>query len=330
MSSINPKTICLFDRVRFQSGSEGLKKLFNKLAHQNINTVINLLNSRSLTFCSLFTLKGEIEKFELLPRINSRNAFTLRLISALTIDRNMDIVRFLGKYPKSHLALKWIIETGWIDDGLSHQYDEVLDTAASLLVKAFKDKTILPLLIQIIYNRYHKGLLIYDMVWILFESRSPIILSLIAKRLCSNRESDAQLSYRLLQFLPCVARYKNEDGFTQFISFISWYRDNNVFLYYTGESSHQSCNPNPYTVNLEAKYLCKAVSPDDGRIKGIIPRAIHTTLVRFKELDHSTQLSLANYSFMLYRKSLKEWNKWIVHPLEQQIWIAKSFQGGSL
>jgi len=57
-----------------------------------------------------------------------------------------------------------MLETGCINDGLNDQYDEILDITAIFIIKIYRDKTILPIIAEMIFRRYKQGLLVQNMV----------------------------------------------------------------------------------------------------------------------------------------------------------------------
>ena len=46
--------------------------------------------------------------------------------------------------------------TGSAEDGLSNEYDKVLDAVASLLIITYQDKTVLPRVVDLIFNAQQK------------------------------------------------------------------------------------------------------------------------------------------------------------------------------
>ena len=305
---------------------EDLKNFFNQLIKNDTKEALNIINSENLRFTSLFVLKGEIEELNLFNNLNTRNKIALAITSEiLTGKKNVSATEHLSlDYIQAVCSvLKWMLETGFKDDGLNNQYDEVLDITAILLTKVYRDKTVLPIIAEMIFKRYKEGFLIHDLVWAFFQSRDPHSLSIIGERLQSTELKDVELACKFLGFVPGIDKMSNTDNKKQYLCFLDWIRKNNLFLYFTGESFQQTSNPVPYVVVLEAKYLCAAVFADTGKILKSLTKEEHILLDEFKKLDDDMQLLLSDFSFMMYQKNIYMWNTWIHYPIAEQIKIAR-------
>lgn len=321
LSAIN-----LLDKIRINNGIDNLKVFFHELVKSNTEEAINLVNHENLHFASLFVLKPEMEVLNLFHSLNVRNKISIGITSEiLTSEKNISISKYFSSHyiQAVYSVLKWMVETGFIDDGLSNEYDEVLDICAILLTKVYRDKTTLPIIGDTIFKRYKKGLLIHDLVWAFFECRDPHSLIIIADHLQSKELKEVQLARKLLNFVPGIAIKNNALNIDEYLSFLNWIGKNNLFLAFTGESFQQSSNPVPYIVVLEAKYLCAAVSVDTGKILKTLTEEECKLLEQFKKLDDNSKILLSNFSFIMHQKNIYTWHTWIHYPMAEQIKIAK-------
>ncbi|NFE31968.1 hypothetical protein EXN65_16205, partial [Clostridium botulinum] len=209
------------------------------------------------------------------------------------------------------------------NDRLNDQYDEILDITSIFLIKIYRDKTVLPIIAEMIFRRYKQGLLIHDLAWAFFESRGPISLSIISERLQSKELKDVELAQELLSFVPGIGIRENIDIKKQYLSFLDWFGKNNLFLHFTGESFQQTNNPVIYRVVLEAKYLCEPVSIDTGEILRTLSGKECKLIDEFKRLDKNTQKLLSEFSVMLHNNNICKWQYWLECPIEEQIKFAR-------
>ncbi|WP_434284113.1 hypothetical protein [Clostridium botulinum] len=319
-------TINFLDKRMDDSGVDNIRSFFYQLAKENEKEALNLINDENLHFTSLFVLRPEIEELNLFQKLNARNRIALGITNEiLSSKRNISDVEYLSfDYIQAvHSVLKWMLETGCINDGLDDQYDEILDITAIFLTKIYRDKTVLPIIAEMIFRRYKQGLLIHDLAWAFFESRDPISLSIISERLQSKELKDVELAQELLSFVPGIGIRENIDIKKQYLSFLDWFGKNNLFLHFTGESFQQVKNPVIYRIVLEAKYLCEPVSINTGEILRILSRKECKLIDQFKRLDKNTQKLLSEFSVMLHNNNICKWQYWLECPIEEQIKFAR-------
>jgi len=326
MNGSNQSPISSLDKVRFTSGIDGLKGFFRDLVKHDSEKAENLINDNNLHFCSLFVLQPEIKK---LTNLNSRNKNVLNFMNGLQTRDDLDEKDSSFDYEQMNYSdLKWIISTGHFDDGLNNEYDEILDTTALLLIKVHKDKSILEILVEMVFNRHRKGLYFYDLAGAFFEANDPINILIIANRLRSNNLNDVELARKLLSFIPCKDERIKNDRFMLYQYYYNWVQENYPFVYFTGESFQQTKNPIVYDVSLQAKYLCKFLSDkSDSTLRGLTEDK-NILLERFDKLGEDVQIMLSNFSYLLYRKNIYWWNAWIHYPVLEQIKIARTMIGG--
>lgn len=317
------------DRVRHDRGNDGLRDYIKQLAQKDRGKAIDLINEEELSFTSLFVLRDEIQQLEFFDQMNIKNKIALEIVDETLKEYKVELSPsdMVSNFIQNvRTALKWMLTTGAFDDGMSDEYDEVMDVTAILLVKVYKDKGILPLLADMIFKRYKMGTCIHDLAWAFFEGKEPYSLILIGNRLRSREIKDVELACKLLGFIPGVDVKSSVDGETQYFGFFNWIEENRPFLYFTGESFQQKNSPTPYVVVLEAKYLCKVISIDTGKSLEPLTREEDELLSSFDKQDDDTKTLLSNYSFRLHYDDVNGWNMWLHRPIETQIKIAKAGQ----
>lgn len=327
MSDSSLNSLSTLDKLRTSRGNRELSAYFYKLLRSNTSKAVKLINEETVSFSSLFLLRPQINKPYIFRFLNTRNKNSLLLVNAM-LSKNFsnfnNLSRSIGS--ETPAILKWMLETGKDESGSRNQYDSILDSCAIILVKEYQDNTILPVIKEIMYNRNRKGMFIHDLAWAFFESRNPNCIMMLAEGLNSEDQKDIELSQKLLRFITVT----QDDSPTeiQYINIYYWLRDNYPFLYYTGESFQQKPNPSPFEVSLEAKYLCKKVSLDNGMPEDPLNEEEIRIMDQFTNLDENSKLLLSNYSYVLYRQNIYWWNNWLHYPISEQLKIAVARLGG--
>ncbi|MBB6217301.1 hypothetical protein HNQ80_003420 [Anaerosolibacter carboniphilus] len=319
-----------FDEMNSHGEAYNIAASFHELMKTDQEKAISLINGENLPFSSLFLLKHDIEKYEIFDQLNLRNRVALSIADEIIIGRkdtsaiqcsSCDYIQTV------HSVLKWMLETGSIADGLSNEYDEILDITATLLIKVYRDKTILPMTIDMIFKRYAKGLFINHLVWTFFQSHDPNSLISIAARLKSENAKDVDLARKLLSFCPLIDIRDNAPGEKQYAAFVDWMKENCLFLHFTGETFQQSTYPIPYVIVLEAKYLYKSIDLLTGKTFEAFSEKESQLLDVYTKLDMDTKILLANFSYLLHQKNISSWKTWIQYPIAHQIAIAGAAMG---
>jgi hypothetical protein len=109
-------------------------------------------------------------------------------------------------------SLKWIVETGWDPDISEGGYELLMERCTAMLLGEFRDRSVLPALADIIFDRHRNGLLIHNLVWAFFKARDPESLYLLAQKLNSENISDISLAKKLLRFIPGLDGSDNTSG----------------------------------------------------------------------------------------------------------------------
>ncbi len=307
-------------KILNDNGINSLKYHFDKLYKTNKLKALNLINNEDIDFTTLYILKPKIEHSKLYKHLNKRNRLTLKLINRLITKKRVKA---------NQSILKWLLDTGANHDGIDDKYDEILDKTALLLIRVYKDETSLPIIANMIFKRNRKGLFIYDLIWAFFECRNPDSLTLISNYLKSNNSQDVLLAKKLLSFIPNIDMYSYNNN-SLYIYANKWLKENSNYLYYTGESFHQTNNPIPYILVYEAKYLYKPISSSTGKALHKLTSKEKDLLEKFSNLDEYNKLLLSQFSYQLYNQNIHLWKIWINSPVKNQIIKAKSVIGGSL
>ncbi|WP_368488858.1 hypothetical protein [Clostridium sp. BJN0013] len=324
MYNLDPDTLSFLDKIRIDKGIDDLKNFFFQLSKKNLKKALNFINDKHLRFNILFILKEMLQQNNLFNSLTEKNKVALLIIKEILTDKKYDLASEQISFDYIqiiHSVLKWILETGSHDDGINDEYDQVLDITSILLTKVYRDTTLLPIMADMIFDRYKKGFLIHDLVWGFFESADPNSLNIIGEHLLSSNIEDVKIASRLLNFIPEIDKAISKER--KYTIFSNWMKENSAFLEYTGESFQQTTNPKPYRIVLEGKYLCKSICPNTGKALCSPSKKEHSLLNEFKKLDYNNKILLANFSFRIHHKNIYLWHIWREYSLEKQIKIAR-------
>lgn len=327
MSLFNSNKLCILDKIRIQYGNDRLINFFDELALGDRQRAIRLINDKRLSFYTLFILLPEIENLNLYESLNQRNIVCLKKCGKILKDDSL--TANINTYTDidentDYSVLKWMFKTGYINDGFNNEYDQILDITASVLIKKYNDISILPIIVDMIFERNKKGYFIHDLVWAFFQSRNPYTLQLIADYLLSLNKKDIELARKLLNI------ESNENNKKQYESYILDLRENYPFLYFTGESFQLTSKPVFFRVDLNAKYLCKKISPYAKNQELAISKREHEQLKNFSKLNVDEKILLSRYSFMIHRRNIQFWHRWMKLPINEQIDLVKRTSKGDI
>lgn len=310
------------DRIRHTRGIDNCKDYFRKFIQNRRANTVRMLNDTRLHFASLFVLRPEIYEFGLQEELSERNKTALKLCEVIA-DEKKNSDNFNDKIPMNseqvHRVLLWMFRTGAVDDGLSDEFDRIMDVAASVLIKTHHEESVLPSVAKLIFHRNRVGNYNHDLIWAFFQTRNIKSLRYIAEYLRSSDKNDVQLARELLN-LPEEA---SSNGAQEYGKCLVWLRENEPYLYFTGEGLQFSNRPAMVSVDEKAKYLCKKI--DARRHRPVVPYSEHELhcLKNFNEIAEDEKATLADYSHALYKRNPRSWNQWIHYPVEKQISIAK-------
>lgn len=323
------RPIGTLEQLRRVHGAEALKSQFGEALKNQEGTAVRMLNDAGLRFATLFVLKPEIENAGLLEKLSARNRAALEICGKIMEDPKSIAAGGISYRDEAvHSAFLWIFRTGAGDDGLSEEYDEVLDLCASVLLRRYREKSILPELADLIFRRNRKHGYLHDLIWAFFEARDPNALRYLAGYLRSPNERDAELACLLLH-LPHTGANSREKQ-TQYREYLRWLRENGAYLYFTGESLQSSNEPRICGVDLGAKYLCKNISPRSRKPLNPLTQQEEESLSCFAQAKEPERAVLSDYSQKLHSRDPAFWNRWIRSPVNEQIRIAKGSGRGRL
>ena len=340
----------LLDNIRISNGSDFLRSYFHELLHTDRENLLALLNDQNLRFCSLYVLKQDILTNQLQENLPSLLKKALEISDELSGKTNtrstksrLDKTRSRPdpslqarlnaaveermRMDKQTVSppLEWIVETGWSDPLPDAAYEILLERCTSLLLKSLTNRSLLSVVAWHIFDRNRRDKLIHNLVWAFFEAKDTDSLYLLAKRLNSEDIRDTALAKKLLGFIPGL---EATDGVSAYYRAMQWLSENQPFLCYTGESMKMCSKPIYYTVSMEAKYLCRQVSANNGRPLSQLHDKELKLLMEFRRLPEAEQLLLSNFSYMLQKRDIHQWNSWIGLPVARQSEAASVVMGG--
>lgn len=204
-------SIALFDEIRIYYGSDKLATIFRDMVDNDVEEALKSLNQKNLLFPSLFVLHNEINNVGLNERLSNRNKYAMDLINQVLADEELDSERLQsGNIQENLTAARWILESGSSEDGLSDEFDQVLDTSAIVLCKLYNDRSCLRTVETLIFDRHRKGSYTYDLTWVFFETLNPQNLNTLANRLRSANPKDVELARKFLNFIPDLDNRNND------------------------------------------------------------------------------------------------------------------------
>ena len=322
-------SLSLLDNVRLSNGSDGLKNYYHDLLQKDREKALEMINDQKLRFGTLFLLRSELLKTTSPDELNSLYIRALKITEELTGKRTARKEKTMrDRNEDTASVLRWMIRTGYHEDHLGKDYDQLMEHSAALLTISFGDTAVLPEIAEMIFARHKNGKLIHEVVWAFFEARCPESLTLIAQRLTSADKREVALAKRLLCFVPAISEYSGISGSNLYIRVLQWLQENRLFLYYTGESLHLCSLPRHYAVSWAAKYLCRPVSTTTGEPLLPLNDFEKELVLHFRELPEQLQQQLADFSHMLYRRNVYQWNTWMQLSLQAQADMAMHRMGG--
>lgn len=317
------------EQIRRTRGIGACKRRFQEIESKQKEGAVRLLNGGGLRFATLFALKPQIEEAGLQRGLDGKLQAALQICDKV-LEEEKSLPGNGISYTDENVraAFLWIFQTGARDDGLSNDYDEILDLCASVLTRRYHEKGILPGLAELIFRRNRKKGYLHDLIWAFFQIQDPGSLRHIAPYLRSSNARDRELA-RLLLHLPETgedARKREE----QYRNFMNWLQENNAYLYFTGESLQSSNQPEICGLDREAKYLGKQISPRKHTPVNPLTEQEEESLSCFAQAEENEKAVLSEYSGKLHARNPAAWNQWIHSPVSEQIRIAKSGTGRRL
>ncbi len=314
------------DRIRRTRGANFCRNAFLRTERGNRQNAVRLINDDRLLFATLFVLQPEIWERNLYQELSERNRTALNICQKIRSAKNPQDGtggEISLKSEDVHSVMLWMFNTGAGEDGLSAEFDQILDITASVLVKTHHEKTVLPVIADLIFRRNRRGVYNHDLIWAFFQARDPQSLTHIAGKLRSSYKKDVDLACQLLHIPEDTPLNTGRDKQKQYDAYLSWLKENSPYVYFTGESLQLTNAPSVCGVNLEAKYLCKDVSPRNNRPLTPLTDEEIANLEHFHEVEDEERAALATFSHNLHTKNESSWNEWMQYPVSKQVDIAK-------
>lgn len=285
-----------------------------------------LINDPQLEFPVLFMLKDQLQErdsdLELRPRI------ALSQIQNVLHGADLGISEG-APFPDQHDlvvgSLLWILDTGW-KNIISTDYTQVIDQTAIHVLHTYHQDWIKGMT-NLIFYRYKNKSQRHYLISALLDTANPISLIYQANFLLSDQSVESDYARRMLGFIPEVRH--TPDNETAFLSFESWYEENEHYLVYTGETNDAVPGGHPYRIHYSAKYLGKAVNAKSGEpIQEMLPGE-KQNYTDFLKLPGRVQVSLSSGSARMRKQQPKSWRAWINQPIQKQlVSLSMPYAGG--
>lgn len=304
------------DQLRIKYGKKIFPEKFARTA-QNNDLAARMVNKGVKRFATLYLLIPKIDSMELYSSLNEKLQLAVLITADIIPDMELDHAAILDTYDEpAKQALRWMFFTGVEDDGLDNTFDGVLDCAASILIRRYRDMSVLSSVIPLIFRRNRRGKYIHDLLWAVAGVQDPKLLLNIAGYLDSPYETDRKLARFLLNIKNIGSMtWRGQKHFS------SWYHENRPYLYFIGEAFNQTSEPSLCGLDLGAKYLC---CPRTAANSGGEPPAAPKDLPQeFLNCQIDRKRKMANYSHRLYRLDKRAWQKWKMLPFDRQAEIAE-------
>lgn len=337
------------DRILLRLGNDpdAFRRWFRRLAESDARQAARVFSDRYLRFPVLFLLLDEIPPLIETGELSTPILTTVR-ICELRRSGNIDELTAYLKLQDPEVIrqiAKWMLTTGYnwdAPDTIADEYDAALDLAVALLICECNDMTELPIIAELIFKRVNDGRHLHNLVWYYFQSFDPDSVRLIAERLISTNPKERAFAQKLLnlsednnaQAREAIDPYRQSEDYSglleQYNKYMRWIEENVNASYFTGQSLQMTSEPEPLKVDLEAKYLCKAISPRDRSWAEPLRDPECICLEHFRSLSDKEKEILATFSSALHRNNRPVWEKWISLQPSVQIRTAMTLLGDFL
>jgi hypothetical protein len=313
------------DNIRIKDSADRCRAVFAQACKSDPHKAVAWLNDRRLTFPCLFILLPQVRSLRLHRHLNARNATAAGIVWQILGPRdNAGRADLLSKKKDAvYPVLKWMLETGRTEEACDSPCEQVLDVVVSTLLDVYSDKSILPAVCDMIFRRSKKGRNIHDLAWALFRPQDPNALKLVAEHLRSHELEEAGLACNLLH-LEDAGPAENQK---QYQDYLRWLKENDPFLYFTGESLQFSSRPTPCRVDQERKYMQKRLGSHSPQPLVPSDNDEADCLAAFAPLDDEHKAILSEYSYKIRSQGLPQWKQWIHSPIDEQIRAARAGLG---
>lgn len=326
MNAGNSNDKSYLDRIRLEEGADKCRAVFHDLFCKDPRRAVGLLNDQRLTFPCLYLLRDEVRQPYAQRYLNARNRAALRIAEQIKAAGPANANELSSKRDAVYVVLKWILETG-VEEIPEDDYEEVLDVTVSVLINTYGDRDVVPLVVELIFARNRRGRYTHDLVWALFRIHDPEVLKLIAQRVKSPEEKDAELAANLLNLEETDVPAEN-DKEGRYAGYLQWLEENQPYLYFTQESFQYASNPAFTTVDHARKYLQKGDASYDKQPVSPSDEEEEANLAAFAQLPAEEQKALSGYAQKIRNENAPAWEEWRKAPLPEQIKAAKAGKEG--
>lgn len=323
---MNTNRLSYLDNLRISGGTERVRQVFGGLVRRDRREALMQLCNKSLQFPTFFILLHDIAAFELTSELDPQKKAAVHICNKKIILPGLnpsDIETQQGEI--LYKALLWMFDTGklWGGPGGGRDgFDSVMDYVSARLILDFDEKTVLPDVVELIFRRNRRGLLIHDLVWCFFQTLGHDSLTKTAGYLMSSNPKDRELACKMLH-LEIGAVPDRAEAKELYDYFINWLNDNKPYLYLTGEHFQMTSNPMHLSCDLEAKYLNKEISPRYRAPIEPLSENEADCLRAFREVPTNEQRLLTDYSHTLRRLDARLWDEWMHKQVAEQVIAAR-------
>ncbi len=278
---------------------------------------------KGLDFNHMFSLRNNLDDKNVEVKLDDKNKIAIDIMrDILDEEKRGEVDKFsvLSYIEETNSVMKWMLNSALDAKDMGSEYCEVIDIVAIFLVKVYRDYDILPVVVDLIFQRNKNDQYIHELIWAFFQSYDVESLKLICDKLSSNDKKSKELACTLLSFIPNIEEYTNNNK--EFYA-KKWIDNNKNYIYFTDDSKHARSKPVYCKLNLEGKYLGEKVDKKTGKIISNLKNDEKQKLKEFNNLDEEIKIILSSYSFKLKKLNLDKWLKWIDYSINDQVAIAK-------
>ena len=183
------------EKIYKRRGKRYIRMIFENLLKYNREKAICLINEKNISFEVIYVLIPLIFKYKIYNEINEKNKIAVRVYANFN---NIEIENEAVDDIKMLYALRWIVKSAICAGEIDYNYDRLIDYSVAKLLEGYKDYTIIPQAVDIIFIRNRKGENVCDLVQSIVKSKDFQLKNYLRKYLESNNISDRKLAQELL------------------------------------------------------------------------------------------------------------------------------------
>ena len=317
-----PRPTAYLDALRAQTTPEEYRARLSNLCAGDKRRAALLLSDERLSFPALFAAREQIVQHGLKMQLSGRHIAALGIAEQILARTPKNVsTSYLKKPSGTELAvLMGMLATGFREEGLCGAYEEVLDGVVAVLLDLYHERRALPLAVEVLFLRAKNGRNYHDLFWAVSRFGDPSGLRLIAARLDAPEEETAALARELLGI-------DDVQGKMRFSDYERWLKENDPFLYFSGESLQYSAKPAVFRVDHARKYVNRATPAYEKQALSPQNERERARLAEFSALEESDRATLAQYAQEMRQKDPAAWAQLETKPVAQQAEAAKKNGG---